>query len=58
MNKEYNRILIKVPIGTELIIKDTGESVWLEEIRFYPTRYRWSDGNYYYTHQVDIRWEE
>ena len=58
INKEYNRILIKVPIGTELVIKDTGKSVKLEEIRFYPTRYRCSDGNYYYTHQVDIRWEE
>ena len=55
---EYNRILIKVPIGTEMVIKDTGKSVKLEEIRFYPTRYKCSDGNYYYTHQVDIRWEE
>ena len=58
INKEYNRILIKVPIGTEMIVKDTGKSVKLEEIRFYPTRYKCNDGNYYYTHQVDIRWEE
>ena len=56
MIKEYNRILIKVPIGTELIVKDTGESVWLEEIRYFPTRYKCDDGNYYYTHGVEILW--
>ena len=54
---EY-RILIKVPIGTEMIVKKTGVSVKLEEIRFYPTRYRCSDGNYYKTHEVDILWED
>ena len=54
---EY-RVLIKVPIGTEMIVKKTGESVRLEEIRFYPTRYRCSDGNYYKTHEVNILWEE
>ena len=53
---EY-RVLIKVPIGTEMIVKKTGESVRLEEIRFYPTRYRCSDGNYYKTHEVNILWE-
>ena len=52
------RVLIKVPIGTEMIVKKTGESVRLEEIRFYPTRYRCSDGNYYKTHEVNILWEE
>ena len=50
---EY-RVLIKVPIGTEMIVKKTGDSVLLEEIRYYPTRYRCSDGNYYKTHEVDI----
>ena len=54
---EY-RVLIKVPIGTEMIVKETGVSVLLEEIRFYPTRYRCSDGNFYKTHEVNIRWEE
>tara|TARA_Y100001963_G_scaffold64231_1_gene89561 strand:- start:82 stop:264 length:183 start_codon:yes stop_codon:yes gene_type:complete len=54
---EY-RVLIKVPIGTEMIVKKTGESVRLEEIRYYPTRYRCSDGNYYKTHEVNILWEE
>ena len=54
---EY-RVLIKVPIGTEMIVKKTGVSVKLEEIRFYPTRYRCSDGNYYKTHEVNILWEE
>ena len=54
---EY-RVLINVPIGTEMIVKKTGESVLLEEIRFYPTRYRCSDGNFYKTHEVDILWED
>ena len=54
---EY-RILIKVPIGTEMIVKKTGVSVKLEEIRFYPTRYRCNDGNFYKTHEVDILWED
>ena len=54
---EY-RVLIAVPIGTEMIVKKTGVSVLLEEIRNYPTRYRCSDGNYYKTHEVDILWED
>ena len=56
MNKY--RVLIDVPIGTEMIVKKTGVSVLLEEIRYYPTRYRCSDGNYYKTHEVDILWED
>ena len=52
------RVLIDVPIGTEMIVKKTGVSVLLEEIRFYPTRYRCSDGNYYKTHEVNILWKE
>ena len=57
VNKEY-RLLTNVPIGTEMVIKETDKSVRLTEIRYFPTRYKCSDGNYYYTHQVDIRWEE
>ena len=57
VNKKY-RLLTVIPIGTEMVILSTGVSVNLEEIRFFPTRYKCSDGNYYYTHQVDIRWEE
>ena len=56
MNKY--RVLIDVPIGTEMIVKKTGESVLLEEIRFYPTWYRCSDGNFYKTHEVNILWKE
>ena len=56
MNKY--RVLIDVPIGTEMIVKKTGVSVLLEEIRNYPTRYKCSDGNYYKTHEVNIMWED
>jgi hypothetical protein len=53
VNKEY-KPLIKVPIGTEMIVLKTGLTVKLEEIRYFPTRYKCDDGNYYYTHAVDI----
>ena len=53
VNKEY-KLLTKVPIGTEMIINKTGKSVKLNEIRYFPTRYKCDDGNYYYTHDVDI----
>ena len=53
VNKEY-KLLTKVPIGTEMIINKTGKSVKLVEIRYFPTRYKCDDGNYYYTHDVDI----
>ena len=56
VNKEY-RLLTQVPIGTEMVIKETSKSVKLNEIRYFPTRYKCSDGNYYYTHQVDILWD-
>ena len=56
INKEYNRLLTKVSIGTEMVIKETGKSVRLNEIKYFPTRYKCDDGNYYYTHQVDILW--
>ena len=52
---EY-KLLTKVPIGTEMIINKTGESVKLDEIRYFPTRYKCDDGNYYYTHDVEILW--
>ena len=57
VNKEY-KPLIKVPIGTEMIVKETGKSVKLDEIRYFPTRYKCDDGNYYLTHEVDILWQE
>ena len=56
VNKKY-RLLTDIPIDTEMVILKTGKSVWLEEIRYFPTRYKCSDGNYYYTHQVDILWD-
>ena len=55
--KDY-KVLIKVPVDTEMIVKETGESVRLKEIKNFPTRYRCSDGNFYYTHEVDILWED
>ena len=55
VNKEY-KLLTKVPIGTEMIINKTSKSVKLVEIRYFPTRYRCDDGNYYYTHDVEILW--
>ena len=57
MAKEY-RTLTDVPIGTMMTIKETGKSVKLEEIRNYPTRYKCNDGEYYFTHEVDILWED
>ena len=57
MAKEY-RTLTDVPIGTEMTIKETSKSVKLEEIRYYPTRYKCDDGEYYLTHEVDILWED
>ena len=53
MGKEY-KTLTDVPIGTEMIINKTSKSVKLVEIRYFPTRYKCDDGNYYYTHDVDI----
>ena len=55
VNKEY-KLLTKVPIGTEMIINKTSKSVKLVEIRYFPTRYKCDDGNYYYTHDVEIDW--
>ena len=55
VNKEY-KLLTKVPIGTEMIVNKTGKSVKLNEIRYFPTRYKCDDGNYYYTHDVEILW--
>jgi len=55
VNKAY-RLLTNVPIGTEMIINKTSKSVKLVEIRYFPTRYKCDDGNYYYTHDVKILW--
>ena len=57
MGKEY-KTLTDVPIGTEMIINKTSNSVKLVEIRYFPTRYKCDDGNYYFTHEVDILWQE
>ena len=51
-------ILNQIPIGTKLKVKKTGESVKLEEIRNYPTRYKTINDegeiNYYKTFEVEI----
>ena len=57
MGKEY-KTLTAVPISTEMIINKTNKSVKLVEIRYFPTRYKCDDGNYYLTHEVDILWKE
>ena len=55
--EEY-KTLTDVPIGTEMIINNTSKSVKLVEIRYFPTRYKCDDGNYYFTHEVEILWQE
>ena len=51
-------ILTQIPLGTVLKVKKTGNLVTLEEIRFYPTRYKTLNDageiNYYKTHEVEI----
>ena len=51
-------ILNQIPIGTKFKVKKTGESVKLEEIRNYPTRYKTINDageiNYYKTFEVEI----
>ena len=50
-------ILTQIPIGTKFRVKASGEHVTLEEIRFFPTRYKTlndsGDINYYMTHEVE-----
>ena len=52
------KILTQIPIGTMFKVKETGELVTLEEIRYYPTRYKTinesGDTNYYKTFEVEI----
>jgi len=57
VNKKY-KLLTDIPVGTEMTIKETGKTVKLVVIRYYPTRFKCDDGNYYYTHQVDVLWDE
>ena len=51
-------ILTQIPIGTKFKVKDTGETVTLEEIRNYPTRYKTKTEsgkiNFYKTHEVEV----
>ena len=48
--------MTQIPIGSKLQIKKTGETVILEEIRFYPTRYKTTNSigkiEYYRTFEV------
>ncbi len=51
-------ILTQVPIGTKLKVIETGETVTLEEIRNFPTRFKVSTDSgeiiYYKTFEVEI----
>ena len=51
-------ILTQLPIGTKFRVKETGETVTLEEIRNFPTRYKTTneEGNeeYYKTFEVEV----
>ena len=51
-------ILTQIPIGTKLKVKVSDEIVSLEEICFFPTRYKTTNEsgkiNYYRTHEVEI----
>jgi len=51
-------ILTQIPIGTKLKVKVSDEIVTLEEICFFPTRYKTTNEsgkiNYYRTHEVEI----
>jgi len=51
-------ILTKIPIGTKLKVKESGELVTLVEICFYPTRYKTTNDsdkiNYFRTHEVEL----
>jgi hypothetical protein len=51
-------ILTQIPIGTKFKVKASDEIVTLEEICFFPTRYKTTNEsgkiNYYRTHEVEI----
>ena len=51
-------ILTQIPIGAKLKVKASGEIVILEEICFFPTRYKTTNEsgkiNYYRTYEVEI----
>jgi len=51
-------ILTQIPIGTKFKVKASGEIVTLEEICFFPTRYKTTNEsgkiNYYRTYEVEI----
>ena len=51
-------ILTQIPLGTKFKVKKTGELVILEEIRYFPTRYKTVNEsgiiNYYKTFEVEV----
>lgn len=51
-------ILTQLPIGSKFKIKASDEIVTLEEICYYPTRFKTTNDsgeiNYYRTHEVEI----
>ena len=57
-NKKKRKIICNtmndVPIGHEMIVKDTGNKVKLVEIRNFPTRFLCDDDKLYYTFEVDV----
>ena len=52
------QIMTQIPIGTKLQVKKTQEVVKLEEIKYYPTRFKTITDSgkveYYKTHEVTI----
>ena len=53
VRKKYNT-MNDVPVGTEMIVKKTGNTVKLVEIRNFPTRFVCDDDKIYYTFAVDV----
>tara|TARA_B100000945_G_C20414864_1_gene614630 strand:+ start:1747 stop:1923 length:177 start_codon:yes stop_codon:yes gene_type:complete len=52
------QIMTQIPIGTKLQVKKTDEVVTLDEIKYYPTRFKTITESgkveYYKTHEVTI----
>ena len=50
--------MTQIPIGTKLKILNSDKIVTLEEIRYYPTRYKTKDDSgeiaYYRTHEIIV----
>ena len=58
MSKKYYS-MNEVPIGTKMIIKESGQEVTLIEIQHFPTSFKVKDSNgninNYFTYQVNIK---